>query len=70
MIEVESAADRLPDRMFLCTICGWLYEEARGLPDEDIPPDTRWEDLRDDFVCPECGAGREWFRELMQPRGA
>lgn len=64
MSEAEAVHDELPDRMFLCTICGWLYEEARGLPDEDIPPGTRWEDLPDDFVCPECGAGKEWFREL------
>lgn len=67
MIEPGAIDDRLPDRMFLCTICGWLYEEARGLPDEDIPPGTRWEDLPDDFVCPECGADRGWFRELLQP---
>jgi len=64
MTEPETVSDDLPDRMFLCTICGWLYEEARGLPDDDILPGTRWEDLPDDFVCPECGAGREWFREL------
>lgn len=64
MSGVEAVQDDLPDRMFLCTICGWLYEEARGLPDDDIPPGTRWEDLPDDFVCPECGAGKEWFREL------
>lgn len=54
----------LPGRMFICTICGWLYEEDRGLPEEDIPPGTRWEDLPDDFVCPECGAGKDQFREL------
>jgi len=64
MTEPETVSDDLPDRMFLCTICGWLYEESRGLPDDDIPPGTRWEDLPDDFVCPECGAGKEWFREL------
>jgi len=64
MTEPDAVADDLPERMFLCTICGWLYEESRGLPDEDIPPGTRWEELPGDFVCPECGAGKEWFREL------
>lgn len=64
MSESSEENDRLPARMFICTLCGWLYEEDRGLPDEDIPPGTRWEDLPDDFVCPECGAGKDQFREL------
>ena len=64
MSEPETA--EMPERAFLCTVCGWLYEESRGLPDDDIPPGTRWEDLPGDFVCPECGAGKEWFRELTR----
>lgn len=64
MAEAEQTQDQLPDRMFMCTICGWLYEEDRGVPEEDIPPGTRWEDVPEDFVCPECGAGKEWFQEL------
>lgn len=67
MTEAKTADDELSGRMFICTICGWLYEEDRGIPDEDIPPGTRWEDLPDDFICPECGVGRELFREL-RPR--
>lgn len=64
MTEVETTGEELPGRMFMCTVCGWLYEEDRGIPDEDIPPGTRWEDLPDDFICPECGVGKEMFREL------
>ncbi len=64
MAKAEQTQDQLPDRMFMCTICGWLYEENRGVPEEDILPGTRWKDVPEDFVCPECGAGKEWFQEL------
>ncbi len=48
----------------MCTICGWLYAEDRGLPEEDIRPGTHWDDVPEDFVCPECGAGEDWFQQL------
>lgn len=31
-------------RTWMCLICGFVYDEAAGLPDEGIPPGTRWED--------------------------
>ena len=64
MTQLAPEQDKLPDRMFMCTICGWLYEEDRGLPREDVPPGSRWKDVPADFVCPECGADRDWFKEL------
>jgi len=64
MAEAEQTRDQLPDRMFMCTICGWLYAEDRGLPEEDIRPGTHWDDVPEDFVCPECGAGEDWFQQL------
>jgi len=47
-----------------CNTCGFLYDEAEGLPDEGIPPGTRWEDLPDDWVCPECGATKWDFTPI------
>ena len=44
-----------------CTICGFVYDEEKGLPDEGIAPGTKWEDVPDDFVCPECGVGKDMF---------
>ena len=32
-------------RTFMCLICGWIYDEAAGVPDEGIAPGTRWEDV-------------------------
>jgi rubredoxin-NAD+ reductase len=49
--------------IWVCTICGWEYDEEEGLPDEGIDPGTKFEDLPDDFECPVCGAGKEDFEE-------
>ena len=52
-------------RTWMCLICGWIYDEAAGLPEEGIAPGTRWEDVPPNWVCPECGARKEDF-ELME----
>ncbi|MEE2003092.1 FAD-dependent oxidoreductase [Alkalimonas sp. MEB108] len=44
-----------------CQVCGWVYDEAKGAPDEGIAPGTRWQDIPDDWLCPECGVGKEDF---------
>uniref|UniRef100_UPI0026258087 rubredoxin n=2 Tax=Thalassolituus TaxID=187492 RepID=UPI0026258087 len=44
-----------------CVVCGWIYDEAAGAPEEGIAPGTRWEDVPDDFICPDCGVGKEDF---------
>ena len=46
-------------RKFRCRYCGFVYDEELGLPDEGIAPGTRWDDIPDDFYCPQCGAGKE-----------
>ena len=40
---------------YVCDVCGYVYDEAAGDPDNGIAPGTRWEDLPEDFVCPLCG---------------
>ena len=47
-----------------CIVCGWIYDEAEGYEDEGIAPGTAWEDVPDDFVCPECGVGKEDFEMI------
>lgn len=47
---------------YVCEVCGWIYDEAAGAPDEGIAPGTRFQDLPDDFVCPVCGVGRDLFK--------
>jgi len=48
-------------KKYVCGVCGWVYDPEAGLPEEDIEPGTAFEDLPDDFTCPECGAGKEEF---------
>jgi rubredoxin len=48
-------------KTWMCTICGWIYDEARGWPDDGIAPGTRWEDVPPNWACPECGARKEDF---------
>jgi rubredoxin len=48
-------------KSYMCVICGFIYHEAEGLPEEGIAPHTRWEDIPLNWVCPECGAGKEDF---------
>ena len=51
----------IPMTRYVCDFCGWVYDPAEGMPEEGIAPGTAFEDLPDDFVCPECGAGKDDF---------
>ena len=46
---------------FICTVCGYVYDEEAGDPDNGIAPGTLWEDVSDDFTCPLCGVGKDDF---------
>lgn len=50
-------------KTYVCTICGYVYDEAAGDPENGIAPGTRWEDVPDSWVCPLCSAGKEEFEE-------
>jgi len=41
--------------------CGYVYDPMEGDPDNNIPPETAFEDLPDSWVCPLCGAEKEFF---------
>ncbi len=51
-------------KKYICKICGWIYDEAQGDPDNGIAPGTKFEDLPADYICPMCGAGKDEFEEL------
>ena len=46
---------------YVCSICGYIYDEATGIPEAGIAPGTKWKDLPDDWVCPICGATKAEF---------
>lgn len=49
-------------KTWMCLICGWIYDEEAGDPEHGIPPGTRWEDVPEDWHCPECDAGKADFQ--------
>ena len=48
---------------YVCTVCGYVYDEATGEPDNSIKAGTKWGDLPDDYVCPLCGVGKDMFEK-------
>jgi rubredoxin len=49
---------------YQCNVCGHIYDEAEGDEDSGLPPGTRWEDVPDDWRCPECVTEKSDY-ELM-----
>jgi len=47
-----------------CIICGYIYKEAEGWPDDGIAPGTSWQDVPDDWLCPDCGMGKDDFEMI------
>ncbi len=54
-------SESVPYRSWMCVVCGFMYDEADGLPDEGIAPGTRWEDIPDSWCCPDCGVTKSDF---------
>lgn len=50
-------------RIYLCSVCGYDYNEAEGDPGRGIAPGTKWEDLPADWACPICGADKDMFSQ-------
>ena len=50
-------------KKYVCDVCGYIYDEAAGDPDNGIEAGTKWEDVPEDFVCPLCGVGKDQFSE-------
>jgi rubredoxin len=53
-----------PYRAYMCVICGFVYEEEKGLPEAGIPPGTRWGDVPETWKCPDCGASKTDFEMI------
>lgn len=50
-------------KKYTCDICGYVYDEEIGDPDNGISAGTKWSDLPEDYVCPICGVGKDSFSE-------
>ncbi len=48
---------------YVCSVCGYVYDEAKGIPEAGIMEGTWWAALPDDWVCPWCGAPKSEFKK-------
>ena len=51
-------------KQWMCGPCGMIYDEALGMPQDGIAPGTPFEDIPDDWACPDCGVTKDDF-EMM-----
>ncbi|NCX93529.1 MAG: rubredoxin [Gammaproteobacteria bacterium] len=54
----------IPYKTYLCLICGFIYDEAEGWPEDGIPAGTRWEEVPETWLCPDCGAAKSQFQMI------
>ena len=55
----------MPYNKYACLLCAFTYDEEEGWPEDGIEPGTRWADVPDDWLCPDCGAMKIDF-EMVQ----
>ena len=48
---------------YVCQVCGYVYDEEDGDPDNGVAPGTKWADVPDSYVCPLCGVGKDQFEQ-------
>ncbi len=53
-------------KKYSCDICGYVYDPATGDPDNAVAPGTAFEDVPDDWVCPDCGADKTMFTAIEE----
>ncbi len=47
-----------------CIVCGFIYDESVGMPEEGIAAGTRWTDIPDNWACPDCGVEKADFEMI------
>lgn len=61
-IAVAIEEDEEALQRYVCIPCGWIYDPVEGDPDSGIAPGTPFKDIPDDWTCPACGVGKEYFK--------
>jgi len=51
-------------KKYVCLLCGFIYDEAQGWPEDGIEAGTKWEDVPEDWCCPDCGAMKMDFEMI------
>jgi rubredoxin len=51
-------------KKYQCIVCGYIYDEAAGAPEDGIAPGTAWADVPENWACPECGVAKSDFEMI------
>lgn len=60
----QSSTETPALRKWMCVVCGYIYDEVEGVPEEGIAAGTRWEDVPETWTCPDCGATKDDFEMI------
>jgi rubredoxin len=63
--ELSAGASSKNFKKWMCLICGWVYDEETGAPEDGIMPGTSWDNVPINWSCPECGA-RKYDFEMVE----
>jgi rubredoxin len=58
---VSKLFEEVSVKRYMCLVCGLIYDEEQGWPEEGIAPGTSWDEVPANWLCPDCGAGKEDF---------
>lgn len=66
MLDIKRETRKKEENMakWECRVCGYIYDPAKGDPDNGVNPGTAFENLPEDWVCPSCGANKDLFDKL------
>lgn len=66
MENFEFLSEKKEDKMekWECLVCGYIYDPEKGDPDNGVESGTSFEELPENWVCPECGASKEQFEKI------
>ena len=59
-------SDERLKQKYICRVCGLVYDPMVGDPDSGIGPGTAFEDIPDDWHCPDCGVSKEMFEPYYE----
>lgn len=51
-------------KSFICIVCGFVYSEEEGRPEDGIAPGTQWANVPEDWACPDCGVAKADFEAV------
>lgn len=59
--ETKEPKEKTTMKKYVCKVCGYVYDPAAGDPEHGIPPNTPFEKIPEDWVCPVCGVPKSEF---------